>query len=183
MKHKRILLAVVLFVVLLSAFGFHAVYSFNHNGLDQALVGLVKEDGYPGWDHWNGSEKVSGLECDIVSKRGLYISKIYLVERAGHYQIRFRVGCGMPFMHPELLSDTYWILEDSEGNRYTEKMVAYMERIAGFTCINVTLVLGEEFADLSGKELNVTAVCSEEGNAQADVENSYAHCKAKLLIP
>lgn len=183
MKYKRILITVVLLVVLLSAFGFNTACSFNHNGLNQALVGLVEEDGYPNWDNWNGSEKASELECDIVSKSGLYISKIYLVERANHYQIRFRIGCRIPFAHQELLSDTWWSLEDSEGSSYTENMVVYMEQIAGLSCINVTLVLDKEFADLSGKELNITAVCSKEGNAQADIENSYAHCKAKISFP
>lgn len=183
MKHKGILITVVLLVILLSAFGFNAAYSFNHNGLNQALVGMVEEDGYPDWNNWNGSEKDSELKCDIMSKSGLSISKIYLIERANHYQIRFRIGCGIPFIHQDLLSDTWWILEDSEGNSYTGNMVVYAEQIAGLNCINVTLVLDEEFADLSGKELNITAVCSEEGAAQADVENSYAHCKAKLLFP
>lgn len=183
MKYKGIWIALVLFVILLSGFGFHAVYSFNHNGLNQALVGMVEEDKYPEWDNWNGCEKESELECDIVSKSGLYISKIYLMERANHYQIRFRIGCRIPFMHQELLSDTWWILEDSEGRSYTDKMVVYAEQIAGLNCINVTLVLDGELADLSGKELNITAVCSKEGSAKTDVENSYAHCKAKLLIP
>lgn len=183
MKHKGILITVVLLVILLSAFGFNAAYSFNHNGLNQALVGLVEEDGYPDWDNWNDSEKYSELECDIMSKSGLSISKIYLVERANHYQIRFRIGRGIPFIHPDLLSDTWWILEDSEGNCYTGNMVVYAEQLAGLNCINVTLVLDEEFADLSGKELNIMAVCSKEGTAQADVESSYAHCKAKLLFP
>ena len=27
-------------------------------------------------------------------------------ERANHYQIRLRVGCSMPFVHPELLLET-----------------------------------------------------------------------------
>ena len=183
MKYKGILITVVLVVILLSAFGFNAAYSFQHNGLNQGLVGLVEEDGYPDWDNWNGSEKNSELECDIVSKRGLYISKVYLIERANHYQIRFRIGCRIPFTHQELLSDTWWVLEDSAGNSYTRNMVVYAEQIAGLNCINVTLVLGEEFADLSGKELNITAVCSKEGYAQADIANSYAHCRAKLLFP
>lgn len=183
MKHKGIWITAVLLVILLSAFGFNAAYSFNHNGLNQALVGMVEEDGYPDWNNWNGSEKNSELECDIISKSGLSISKIYLIERANHYQIRFRIGCRIPFMHQDLLSDTWWILEDSKGNSYTGNMVVYAEQIAGLNCINVTLVLDEEFVDLSGKGLNITAVCSKEGAAQADVENSYAHCKAKLLFP
>ena len=183
MKHKGILITIVLLVILFSAFGFNAAYSFNHNGLNQALAGLVEEDGYPNWDNWNSSEKNSELEYDIVGKSGLYVSKIYLIERANHYQIRFRIGCRIPFMHQDLLSDTWWILEDSEGNSYTGNMVVYAEQIAGLNCINVTLVLDEEFADLSGEELNITAVCSKEGDAKADVENSYAHCNAKLLLP
>lgn len=36
--------------------------------------------------------------------------------------------------------------------------MVYAEQLAGLNCINVTLVLDEEFADLSGKELNITAV-------------------------
>ena len=183
MKYKRILITVALLVILLSAFGFYAAYSFNHSGLNQALVGQVEEDGYPNWDNWNGSESDSELECDIVSKSGLYISKIYLIERADHYQIRFRIGCRIPFMHQELSGDTWWILEDSEGSCYTENMVVYTEQIAGLNCMNVTLVLDEELADLSGKELSIVAVCSKEGYAQADIENSYAHCNAKLLFP
>lgn len=183
MKHKRLLIIVVLLVVLLSAFGFHAAYSFNHNGLDQALAGLVEEDRYPNWDNWSSIEKNSELKYDIVSKSGLYISKIYFMERANHYQIRFRIGYRIPFMHQDLLSDTWWILEDSEGNSYTQNMVVYAEKIAGLNCINVTLVLDEELTDLSGKQLNITAVCSKEGHAKADAQNSYAHCKAKLLFP
>ena len=141
MKHKRIWITVVLIVAFFTAFGFYASYSFDHSGLDRALVGLVAEDGYPDWDHWNGSEKVSLLDCDIVSKSGLYISKIYWMERANHYQIRFRIGYRIPFMHPGLLSDTCWILEDVEGNSYTGNMVVYTEQVAGFHCVNVTLVL------------------------------------------
>lgn len=183
MKYKGILITIVSFLILLSVFGLYATYSFNHNSLNRALVGQVEEDKYPDWDNWNGSEKDSELEYDIVSKSGLYLSKIYLIERANHYQIRFRIGCIIPFMHEELLRDTCWILEYSEGRSYTDNMVVYAEQIAGLNCLNVTLVLDEEFADLSGEELNITAVCSKEGNAQTDVENSYAHCKAKILFP
>lgn len=174
---------VIILVVLLSAFGMYTSYSFNHSGINRALVGLVDEDGYPDWDRWNGSEKSSVLECDIISKKGLFLSKIYLLERAGHNQIRFRVSCKVPLMHKDLLNDTDWVLEDSEGNRFEEKMVVYAEQIVGLNCINVTLVFGEEFTGLSGKELNISAVCSEGGDGGTDVEKSYAHCRVKVFIP
>lgn len=72
---------------------------------------------------------------------------------------------------------------DSEGNSYTGNMVVYAKQLAGLNCIKVTPVPDKEFADLSGKELNITAVCSKEGAAQTDVENSYVYHKAKLLFP
>ena len=184
MKHKGIWIMVVLLVIVLSVFGFSTYYSFNHNGLDRALVGQVEEDRYPDWEKWDGSTKVSGLECDITDKSGLYISDIYLIERANHYQVRLRVGCSIPFVHPELLPDTLWILEDSAGNSYTDNIVVYTEQISGLNCVNVTLVLdGEEFSNLAGKNLDFSAICSEESVTMPDVENSYAHCEAKILFP
>ncbi|MCM1058026.1 MAG: hypothetical protein NC517_10530 [Firmicutes bacterium] len=94
----------------------------------------------------------------------LSLSKVYLIERANHYQIRFRIGCRIPFIHPKLLEDTRWIVEDSAGSSYTSDMVIYEEQVAGRNCINVTLILdGEEYAKLAGKELYITAACAEEG--------------------
>ncbi len=180
---KKIWFIVVLLVALFSAAGFYAVYSFQHSGLDRALVGLVNEDGYLSWEHWNASEKNTDLKYEIVSKSKLYISKIYLMERANHYQIRFRIGYGIPFMHGELLSDIDWVLEDVKGNSYTENMVVFAERIAGLNCVNVTLVLDKEFMDLSGEVLNITAVCSKGADAGAEIKKSYAHCQARLFIP
>nr|WP_300665071.1 hypothetical protein [uncultured Acetatifactor sp.] len=184
MKHKGIWVAAVLIVILLAGFGFNTYDSFHHNGLDQALVGQVEEDRYPDWGKWDSSTKVSGLECDIISKSGLFVSDIYLIERANHYQVRLRIGCSMPFVHPELLQETWWVLEDSAGNSYTENMVAYSEQIAGLNCMNVTLVLdGEEFSNLAGKELDFSAICSEQRGDTPDVEASYAHCDIRIAFP
>lgn len=183
MKHKGIWITAMMAVALLSAFFFYAAYSFEHGGLDRALVGLVAEDGYQEWEHWNNNEKVFVPECEIVSKSRLLISKPYCMERAGHYQVRFRIGYRVPFMHADLLGDTCWVLEDTQGKSYTENMVVYPERVAGFHCINVTLVLDPASVDLSGKELGVTAVCSEAGEAGTDIENSYAHLRVKLFFP
>ena len=180
---KRIWFTVILIVALFSAVLFYAFYSFGHSGLDRALVGLVEGDGYSSWDHWNKIEKTSTLEYDIVSKSRLYISKIFLMERADHYQIRFRIGYGIPFMHQGLLNDIYWILEDGNGNSYTGNMVVYEERIACFNCVNVTLVLDNEIMDLSGEVLNITAVCSKGADAGAENEYSSAHCQTRLFIP
>ena len=97
MKHKGIWIAAALVIILLAGVGFNTYDSFHHNGLDQALVGQVEEDRYPDWGKWDSSTKVSRLECDIISKSGLFISGIYLIERANHHQVRLRVGCSMPF--------------------------------------------------------------------------------------
>lgn len=184
MRQKKIWIAAVVVLALLFVFGICTYDSFRHKGIDHALVGQVEEDRYPDWDSWNDSEKVSDMEYDIVSKRGLLISKIYLIERANHYQVRLRVAAGMPFSHPDLMRDTDWILQDSEGNSYTGNLVVYSEQIAGLNCVNITLVLdGEEFSNLSGKELSLTAVCSKERNDKASIENSYAHCEAKIEFP
>ncbi len=184
MKYKRLLIMGSVLFVLLLLFYVYARHAFLYNGLDRALLGQTAEDRYPDWERWNGKEVSSQLECDIQSKHSLYFSKVYLIERANHYQVRFRIGYAIPFFHQELLRDTKWILEDSAGNNYTENMVVYAERIAGLNCINVTLILDEEeFLTLSGKELDFTAVCSKEGYDKADMENSYAHCKVKVVFP
>ena len=184
MKHKGIWIAVALVIILFAGFGFSTYYSFNQNDLNQALVGQVEEDRYPDWGKWDSSTKVSKLEYGITSKSGLVISDIYLIERANHYQVRLRVGCSMPFVHPELLQETWWILEDSAGNSYTENMVAYTEQIAGLNCINVTLVLdGEDFSNLAGKELAFSAICSEQRGTMPDVEASSAHCDIRIAFP
>lgn len=184
MKYKRLLIMGSVLFVLLLLFSVSAYYAFLHHGLDRALLGQTAEDRYPDWEKWNGREVSSRLEYDIQSKRSLCFSKVYLIERANHYQVRFRIGYAIPFLHQELLGDTKWILEDSAGNNYTENMVVYAERIAGLNCINVTLILDEEeFLTLSGKELDFTAVCSKEGYEKADMENSYAHCKVKVIFP
>lgn len=183
MKHKKIWIAVVIVFLVFFAFGFYTFDSFLHKGINRGLVGMTQEDKYPDWDRWNQSEKVLNLKCDIVSKKGLHISEIYLIERANHYQIRFRIAARMPFCRPNLMSDTYWTLTDFSGNSYTKNMVVYSEQIAGWNCINVTFVLDEEeFVALSGKELNLIAICSEEGQ-EADIENSYAHCEIKIRYP
>lgn len=183
MKHKKIWIAVVIVFLVFFAFGFYTFDSFLHKGINRGLVGMTQEDKYPDWDRWNQNEKVLNLKCDIVSKKGLHISEIYLIERANHYQIRFRIAARMPFCRPNLMSDTYWTLTDFSGNSYTKNMVVYSEQIAGWNCINVTFVLDEEeFVALSGKELNLIAICSE-GGQEADIENSYAHCEIKIRYP
>ena len=183
MKHKKIWIAAIIVLFVLFGFGFYTFDSFLHKGIDSGLVGMTNEDRYPDWDRWNQSEKTFKLECDIVSKKGLHISEIYLIERANHYQIRFRIAARMPFSHSNLMSDTYWILEDSMGKSYTKNMVVYSEQIAGWNCINVTCILAEEeFAALSENELSLIAICSE-GGQKTDIENSYAHCEIKIRYP
>lgn len=184
MKYKKLLITGAVLFVLLLLFYVYARHAFLYNGLDRALLGQTAEDRYPDWEKWNGSEVSSGLEYDIQSKHSLCFSKVYLIGRANHYQVRFRIGYTIPFLHQELLGDTKWILEDSAGNNYTENMVVYTEQIAGLNCINVTLILDEEeFLALSGKELDFIAVCSKEGYDKADMENSYAHCKVNMIFP
>lgn len=184
MKHKGIWITAIIILVLLAAFGLYTYNSFRHKGIDRPLVGQVEEDRYPDWDNWNDSTMVSNLEYDIVSKSGLCISEIFFIQRANHYQVRLRIAAGMPFSHPNLMGETDWILEDLAGNRYTSDMVVYAEEIGGLNCVNITLVLdGEEFENLSGKELRFTAVCSEEGNNGTSMEDSYAHCEMKIWFP
>lgn len=185
MKYKKLLITGSVLLTLLLLFYVYVRHAFLYNGLDRALPGLTTEDKYPDWEKWNGSEELrSRLEYDVESKQGLYFSKVYLMERANHYQVRFRIGYMIPFLHQDLFEVTKWVLEDSAGNSYTKNMVVYTEQIAGLNCINVTLVLSEEeFLTLSGKELNLIAICSKEGYDKADIENSYAHCKAKIIFP
>lgn len=181
-RQKKIWIPAVLILLLIIVFIFYTFDSFRHKGIDQALVGQVEEDKYPDWDNWTDSEKVSEMEYDIVSKKGLRVSELYLIQRAGHYQLRFRIAPGMPFSHPDLMRDTDWSIEDSVGSSYTSNLLVYGEQMGGWNCINVTLLLnGEEFSGLSGKELNLTAVCSE--SEEADMENGYAHCELKIQFP
>ncbi len=59
-----------------------------------------------------------------------------------------------------------------------------LEQIAGLNCMNVTLVLdGEEFSNLAGKELDFSAICSEQRGDTPDVEASYAHCDIRIAFP
>lgn len=178
MKYKKVLLTVILLVILFSIFGFHTYISFNRKGLDQQILG---PDEYSFRDDRDSTQKVSEPEHEVVQRNGLFLSKIYLIERAGHYQIRFRFGNRIPFMHPELLNDTYWIVEDSAGNSYTSNMTVYAEQISGLNCVNVTLELdGEEFLNLAEKELNITIICSKEREIQPDIKDSYAFCQVKI---
>lgn len=183
MRQKKIGIMAVIILALLFIFGFYTYDSFRHKGIDQALIGQVEEDRYPAWDNWNDSTKISGLDYDIVDKSNLRISEIYFIQRAKHYQIRLRIAAGMPFCHPDLMEETDWVVEDSSGSSYASNLVVYAEEIGGLNCVNLTLVLNEdEFSRLSGKELYLTAVCSED-REEASVENSYAHCQMKIVLP
>ncbi len=42
---------------------------------------------------------------------------------------------------------------------------------------------GEEFSNLAGKELDFSAICSEQGGDTPDVEASYAHCDIRIAFP
>lgn len=177
MKYRKVLIIVFLVLALLVVFCYHEYDAFCHKGLDQALIGQVEGDTYPDWDSWNSSEEISSMECEILSKKSLRLSQVYLIRRANHYQMRLRIAFSIPFMHPNLLEDMDWSLEDSAGNSYTGNIVVYKEQIAGLNCLNVTLILDEEeFSNLSGTELYFGAYCFEK-------ENNYAHCEAKIPFP
>lgn len=93
MKYKKLLITSSVLLILLLLFYVYVCHAFLYNGLDRALPGLTAEDKYPDWEKWNGSEEVrSRLEYDVKSKQGLYFSKVYLMERANNYQVRFRIG-------------------------------------------------------------------------------------------
>lgn len=184
MKNKKPWIVAAVILILFLSLGIYARYLFLYDGLDHALVGQTAEDRYPDWEKWNDSESVSRLDYDIQSKHNLCFSKVYLLERANHYQVRFRIGYVVPFLHSELFGAATWVLEDSAGNSYTKNMVVSTEQIAGLNCINVTLILNEEeFSFLSGKELKVAAVCSKEEYDKTDLDNSYASCEVKILLP
>lgn len=176
-KRVKIVLA-VLVVMLVLIFCFFQIYtSFNRRGLDTGLAGLTEGDRFPNWVE---NEEVSQLDCEVLSKDRLLLSKVYLIKRADHFQIRFRVAYGIPFLSRDIWSDMAWTIQDSAGNSYTNYIIVYGEQIAGLDCINVTLLMDEDaFSTLSDGKLTISAVCSDDGSS----DNIYAHCEAELAIP
>ena len=169
------------FFLLAFIFVFRAYINFNQKGLKSGLVGMVSGDRYPNWE---SKEEVSPMDYHVLSRNGLYFSKVYLIKRATHFQVRFRIAYAVPFMHQDLLNDTKWIITDSAGNDYTNNIVVYTAQIAGLNCINVTLVLDEgAFSVLSGKEITFSAICSGSDYENSGIENSYAHCTTKIFFP
>lgn len=166
-------LLVLLFVSVLV----HSVYTaFNREGISVGIPGLVSEDTYP---DWTGDEEVSRLGYDVLDRKGLSLSNVYLIRRAGHYQVRLRIGRWTPFTQEDLLSDVRWNVEDEAGNSLTESMTVYTERIGGINCVNVTLVLDEsEYSALEGGKITLSAVCRDSEDAAG--EDGYAHCTAEI---
>lgn len=175
MKHKKLFIAIIVLVCLAAVSIVHISVSFNREGLNTGLRGMVPEDEYP---NWVSSENVSQLECDVLEKRNLLFSNVYLIERAGHYQVRFRIAYAFPFTRRNLFGDMDWIMEDSHGNHYMDKgrITVYGEQIAGLHCVNVTWVLDEEtYGALSGDIITLSAVCSDYGS-----EEVYARCTTEI---
>lgn len=178
--HKIIYIVLAGFAVLAILFVSVLAYSvhtaFNREGISVGIPGLVSEDTYP---NWTGDEEVSRLGCDILDRKGLSLSNVYLIRRAGYYQVRLRIGRSVPFTQEDLLSDVRWNVEDEAGNSLTESMTVYTEQIGGINCINVTLVLDEsEYSALAGGKITLSAVCRD--SEDADGEDGYAHCTAEI---
>lgn len=158
---------------------FYMVYaydSFSRKGLDTWLVGQTEEDHYPDWE---GNMEVLEIDRNIRSIRHLSLSRVYLIEYADSYQLRFRIAYSIPFLHNSLFEDTKWEkMTDSDGNEYFSRMTVYPSEIAGLNCINVALVMdADTFSAMSDGKLTVSAVCA------GDDENSYANCEVEILFP
>lgn len=180
--HKKIYIVLAGFVVLVILFVSVLAYSvhtaFNREGISVGMPGLVSGDTYP---DWTGDEEVSRLRCNVLDRSGLSMSNVYLIRRAGHYQVRLRVGRSVPFTQEDLLSDIRWNVEDEAGNSFTDSMTVYTERIGGINCVNVTLVLDEsEYVSLVGGKITFSAVCRD--SEDADGEDGYAHSTAEICF-
>ncbi|MBD5461053.1 MAG: hypothetical protein HDR26_08965 [Lachnospiraceae bacterium] len=175
-KHKKMMIAVVSFVVLVFVYVLCVRADFNRKGIASGMRGLVSEDTYP---NWASDREVSELDCNVLDRSGLSLSRVYLIRRAGYYQVRLRIGRTVPFTQEDLIGDIRWIVEDQDGSSFTNSMTVYAERIGWINCVNVTLVLDEsEYSSLTGGKITFSAVCQDSENP--DSKDSYAHCEAEI---
>lgn len=180
MKHKKVFFAIVVFVLLI-LFSFVRIYvSFSRDGLDTGIFGVLPGDELPANDG-EIREEVSLLDYRVLESKHLFFSKVYLIERAGYYQIRFRVAYAVPFMHGNIMWDMKLRIEDSQGNNYlnhVETMI-YPARIGGLNCVNITLVLdGQTYDALLGDKITFSAFFLEDEDS--DREDAYAQCKTEM---
>ncbi len=173
---KYLAFALSVIVIGIIAYTIFAYVRFSHEGLDIWLVGLTEDEHYP---DWGKASKVQEVDCNILNKSHLFLSKVYLLEGADSYQLRFRIAYSIPFLRDSLFEDTDWLkLADADGNDYTGCLTVYSSRVAGLNCINATLVLDEDtFSALTGGKLSVSAACKDEAGF------SYAGCEFEILIP
>lgn len=175
-KYKKIIIALACFVLLVLVYALFIHTDFNRKGIASGMRGLVPEDMYP---NWAGDEEVSELDCNVLDRSGLSLSRVYLIRRAGYYQVRLRIGRTVPFSQEDLIGDIRWIVEDQDGSSFTDNMTVYAERIGGINCVNVTLVLDEsEYSSLTGGKITFSAVCQD--SEKPDGEDGYAHCRAEI---
>lgn len=170
-KRKLIILIGSILILSILCFVFNQNYQFNHGGINSPLIS-EPEDLY-------NEITASELAYETVSIHQLITSKMYLIEIGEDIQIRFRLAYAELFGLDDLFGDTRWRIVDSDGSAHEDKLTAYSPRITGIETVDVALIMTQgEFSELSGKELMITAYCTE-----GEEDQSYAHCKLVVKIP
>lgn len=170
-KRKLIIMIGSALILWIVGFVIKQNYDFNHYGINGPLIS-EQEDLYK-------ESTESELPYQTVSIDQLIVSKMFLIEMGDEIQIRFRFAYAEPFGPDDLFWDTKWKIVDSEGNAHEDKLTVYSSTITGIDTVGVALVMTrEEFSELSGKELTITAYCTKGEDYQ-----SYAHCKLVVKIP